>query len=75
MTPFLDYDLDLDVGHLFLSNNKFIISFCLDTASDAVLGQGAEEGALQIIFDLCIPKKELAKTRSQISFIYFQSHS
>jgi hypothetical protein len=31
--------------------------------------------ALQIILDLCIPEKELAKTRSQISFIYFQSHS
>jgi hypothetical protein len=25
--------------------------------------------ALQIILDLCIPEKELAKTRSQISFI------
>jgi hypothetical protein len=25
-------------------------------------------GALQIILDLCIPEKELAKTRSQISF-------
>ncbi len=31
--------------------------------------------ALQIILELCIPEKELAKTRSQISFIYFQSHS
>ena len=31
--------------------------------------------ALQIILDLCIPEKELAKTRSQIPFIYFQSHS
>jgi hypothetical protein len=31
--------------------------------------------ALQISLDLCIPEKELAKTRSQISFIYFQSHS
>ncbi len=30
---------------------------------------------LQIILGLCIPEKELAKTRSQISFIYFQSHS
>ncbi len=30
---------------------------------------------LQIILELCIPEKELAKTRSQISFIYFQSHS
>jgi hypothetical protein len=30
---------------------------------------------LQISLDLCIPEKELAKTRSQISFIYFQSHS
>ncbi len=30
---------------------------------------------LQRILDLCIPEKELAKTRSQISFIYFQSHS
>jgi hypothetical protein len=28
---------------------------------------------LQISLDLCIPEKELAKTRSQISFIYFQS--
>ncbi len=28
-----------------------------------------------IILDLCIPEKELAKTHSQISFIYFQSHS
>jgi hypothetical protein len=27
---------------------------------------------LQIILELCIPEKELAKTRSQISFIYFQ---
>jgi hypothetical protein len=25
--------------------------------------------ALQIILDLCVPEKELAKTRSQISFI------
>jgi hypothetical protein len=31
--------------------------------------------ALQISLDLCIPEKELAKTRSQISFKYFQSHS
>jgi hypothetical protein len=31
--------------------------------------------ALQIILDLCIPEIELANTRSQISFIYFQSHS
>ena len=31
--------------------------------------------ALQIILDLGIPEKELAKTHSQISFIYFQSHS
>ncbi len=30
---------------------------------------------LQIILDLSIPEKELAKTRSQILFIYFQSHS
>jgi hypothetical protein len=30
---------------------------------------------LQIIVDLCIREKELAKTRSQISFIYFYSHS
>jgi hypothetical protein len=29
-------------------------------------GQGT---ALQIILDLCIPEKELAKTRSKISFI------
>jgi hypothetical protein len=28
----------------------------------------------QIILELCIPEKELAKTPSQISFIYFQSH-
>ena len=34
-----------------------------------------QQHALQIILDLCIPEKELAKTRSQISFIYFQSHS
>ncbi len=33
-----------------------------------------EYSALQISLDLCIPEKELAKTRSQISFIYFQSH-
>jgi len=31
--------------------------------------------ALQISLDLCITEKELAKTHSQISFIYFQSHS
>jgi hypothetical protein len=31
--------------------------------------------ALQIILDLCIPEKELAKTHSQISSIHFQSHS
>jgi hypothetical protein len=30
---------------------------------------------LQISLDLCIPEKELAKTCSQISFLYFQSHS
>jgi hypothetical protein len=30
---------------------------------------------LQIIMDLCIPEIELANTRSQISVIYFQSHS
>jgi hypothetical protein len=30
---------------------------------------------LQITLDLYIPEKELAKTRSQISYIYFQSHS
>ncbi len=29
----------------------------------------------QIILDLYIPEKELAKTHSQIAFIYFQSHS
>jgi hypothetical protein len=33
------------------------------------------ERALQITLELCIPEKELAKARSQISFIYFQSHS
>jgi hypothetical protein len=37
-------------------------------ASD-VRGIGSSPGALQIILDLCIPEKELAKTRSQISFI------
>jgi hypothetical protein len=31
--------------------------------------------ALQIILELCITEKELAKTRSQISFMYFQSQS
>ncbi len=31
--------------------------------------------ALQIILELCIPEKELAKTRSEMLFIYFQSHS
>jgi hypothetical protein len=31
--------------------------------------------ALQKSLDLCIPEKELAKTRSQIPFIYFKSHS
>jgi hypothetical protein len=31
--------------------------------------------SLQKILDLCIPENKLAKTRSQISFIYFQSHS
>ncbi len=31
--------------------------------------------ALQIILELCIPEKELAKTHSQISFLSFQSHS
>ncbi len=31
--------------------------------------------ALQIILDLCIPEIELANTRAQISFIFFQSHS
>jgi hypothetical protein len=30
---------------------------------------------LQTILDLCIPFRELAKTRPQISFIYFQSYS
>jgi hypothetical protein len=30
---------------------------------------------LQTSLDICIPQKELAKTRSQISFIYFRSHS
>jgi hypothetical protein len=29
----------------------------------------APASTLQIILDLCIPEKELAKTRSQISFI------
>jgi hypothetical protein len=39
-------------------------------------GRGIYGGySLQISLDLCIPEKELAKTRSQISFIYFQSHS
>jgi hypothetical protein len=32
-------------------------------------------GTLQIILVLSVPEKELAKTRSQISFIYFRSHS
>jgi hypothetical protein len=31
--------------------------------------------ALQISLELCIPEKELAITRSQNTFIYFQSHS
>ncbi len=31
--------------------------------------------SLQLILDLCISEIELANTRSQISFIYFQSHS
>jgi hypothetical protein len=38
-------------------------------------GGGGVGVALQIILDLCIPEKELAKTRSRISLIYFQNHS
>ncbi len=45
------------------------------TAQKSKLDQGDDDRALQIILDLCIPEKELAKTRSQISFIYFQRHS
>ncbi len=33
------------------------------------------KNTLQIILEICILELELAKTRSQILFIYFQSHS
>ncbi len=41
----------------------------------AANGLPGVNGTLQIILELCIPEKELARARSQISFIYFQSHS
>ncbi len=49
--------------------NGMLVSAVL---SDVIL---THPTALQIILDLCIPEIELANTRSQISFLYFQSHS
>ena len=47
--------------------NCLLLSFNL-------LGIGGSP-TLQIILDLCIPEIELANTRSQISYKFFQSHS
>ncbi len=54
-----------------ISSCSFAGCFSWHSAFCVGLQQGS---ALQISLDLCIPEKELAKTRSQISFIYFQSH-
>jgi hypothetical protein len=40
----------------------------------ALLAVSSKVPALQTILNLCIPDKELAKTHSQSSFIYVQSH-
>jgi hypothetical protein len=45
---------------------------CLTSDQPSKVNLGDNEHyltTLQIILDLCIPEKELAKTRSQISFI------
>jgi hypothetical protein len=46
-----------------------------NTSQEKAKAAGTLVTALQISLDLCIPEKELAKARSQISFLYFQSHS
>jgi hypothetical protein len=55
--------------------SKFSDEKWLITCPPKKLKHFAAWSALQIILDLCIPEKELAKTHSQISFLYFQSHS
>ncbi len=47
----------------------------LPVLTNAVSRDQQDQRSLQISLDLCIPKKELAQTRSQILFINFQSHS
>jgi hypothetical protein len=57
---------------------EFIDSWLADEVNSGIGPAGnvaLRAGTLQISLELCIPEKELAKTRSQISFIYFQSQS
>jgi hypothetical protein len=63
----------LGVAHkwftIYLSNRAQCVDIA-GTFSDLInLDISVIRGTLQIILDLCIPEKELAKTRSQISFI------
>ncbi len=71
----LDMHVHLRTSFTKLGGNWFTVNVCKKFAFNHVLSLRVPINALQIILDLCIPEKELAKTRSQISFIYFQSHS
>jgi hypothetical protein len=63
-------EFNVNSGHIPLAGDAFIKSFlCL------LVPLTSPRATLQISLDLCFPEKELAKTRSQISIIYFQSHS
>ncbi len=66
------YILDDEKNYFIFDDDKIHALVLSDTyATQRVFA----ESTLQISLDLCIPEKELAKTRSQISFIYIQSHS
>jgi hypothetical protein len=50
-------------------------SLYIELEPAAVLGVEAERDTLQQIFDLCIPRKDLAKPDSQISNKYFAKNN
>ncbi len=59
----------LDQGHLNPNLEVRRLSVWNRTRAFMVGGEHSRKSSLQIILDLCVPEKEIAKTRSQISFI------
>jgi hypothetical protein len=52
-----------------LAVQQLVLHLLVILAGQVAPAQQQVRSTLQIILDLCIPEKELAKTRSQISFI------